>query len=845
MYELLDEEWIDRGTGFCFGEVIESEEEHDKEKEVDDDEAPPQYTAARIIVKNEINEEEVLLKSIIQGDIQYQKQQDTLIVWTEPKKNDVALSFQEVEGCANLCDFLVYIQNTMERNISVLSVITTDDETEYTELIAGPVNYPPLPPLLENLDEAIECLSLSVINAFYKDLMIKFILESTYIDELLSLFKSAEEKTEEELSYLYNLCRVIKILLLMNDTSIAEILFKNDSNIMTIIGILEYDPDFPNYKLNYREYLNNQTRFNEVIPIGNEEVRLKIVQTYKLQFLKDNILIRLLDDNIFSMLSSIIYFNQLEIIQYFQTSPDNYFKKLFDIYTDQDNNDDSKIQKKRDIVRFIHSLSLVIKGFQHNQRNSLYSNLINNGLFRLIDFALNDYSCNETKILGTELMIFILNQDVNLVVQPTNNGNSNHPKNSNEHIILLFNVLIKLLKNDNDINLKSQICDILKNLFEISIVPMGEKNNSEFVKEFDKVILDLFSPLIEMANNTDEGRDQLLTSSSNISQNTLYQYLSEMLFFFLQHHLKYAIISIKKNGLFLGLRTLCDYHKNNLVRLSAIKCIKQSFMMNNLQLTQLLLDNDMLGPLVNILKTMKLKNNLIHSACLEFFSSLSLAVLSNNYEIPKSTLLLLESLYDNYSTTLSELKQLQNIFPSLETRYKELKAKGVFEDLKSHQDDEPTSPMLPPAAISDESDLSEDYEEEREETDSTIIKHKGSLKRYQALDISDYGNSNNQEDRRPQKRRASKEQNLQKEREKISLSTNTNENNNNEFNDDNNNDDEKISENYNNDDDNAIKNKNSKSSLNSNNNKTTSGIKKTLSSASRKLSLKFSRDKEK
>lgn len=42
----------------------------------------------------------MLLETKIQKDDGYQKQQDTLIVWTEANGTDMALSFQEAEGCA-------------------------------------------------------------------------------------------------------------------------------------------------------------------------------------------------------------------------------------------------------------------------------------------------------------------------------------------------------------------------------------------------------------------------------------------------------------------------------------------------------------------------------------------------------------------------------------------------------------------------------------------------------------------------------------------------------------------------------------------------------------------------
>jgi protein phosphatase-4 regulatory subunit 3 len=38
---------------------------------------------------------------------------DTLIVWTEPDGTDYALSFQEVEGCSDVWDYIVDVQRAI------------------------------------------------------------------------------------------------------------------------------------------------------------------------------------------------------------------------------------------------------------------------------------------------------------------------------------------------------------------------------------------------------------------------------------------------------------------------------------------------------------------------------------------------------------------------------------------------------------------------------------------------------------------------------------------------------------------------------------------------------------
>lgn len=94
VYELKNNDWYDRGTGFCAGQVMVNEE-------------------SRIFVQAEDDPQRYLLETRISKDDGYQKQQDTLIVWTEPNGIDMALSFQEAEGCTAIWDFVSEVQQRL------------------------------------------------------------------------------------------------------------------------------------------------------------------------------------------------------------------------------------------------------------------------------------------------------------------------------------------------------------------------------------------------------------------------------------------------------------------------------------------------------------------------------------------------------------------------------------------------------------------------------------------------------------------------------------------------------------------------------------------------------------
>lgn len=65
--------------------------------------------------------------------------------------------------------------------------------------------------------------------------------------------------------------------------------------------------------------LASSSNYREAVPIGSADILLKIHQTYRLQFLKDVVLARSLEDATLSIINSIIFFNQNDIISYMQS----------------------------------------------------------------------------------------------------------------------------------------------------------------------------------------------------------------------------------------------------------------------------------------------------------------------------------------------------------------------------------------------------------------------------------------------------------------------------------------------------------------------------------------------
>lgn len=182
VYLLNGDDWIDNGTGFCIGEI--------------DRETRSPY----FLVRNEQDSDNIILKSFLEGSIQYQRQQETLIVWTDSNGSDLALSFQETEGCADLCDFIIRVQQgNFSPGISLYYVIPNSNEgDDITELITGPIRYPPEEPNASNICEVLETVNQGANAQYTRTNILDFIVEKEYFMKLVKVFTEAEENKDIE-----------------------------------------------------------------------------------------------------------------------------------------------------------------------------------------------------------------------------------------------------------------------------------------------------------------------------------------------------------------------------------------------------------------------------------------------------------------------------------------------------------------------------------------------------------------------------------------------------------------------------------------------------------------------
>ncbi|KAI0852694.1 DUF625-domain-containing protein [Daldinia vernicosa] len=657
VYELRNNDWFDRGTGFCTAALNISEDGHQRDP--------------RVIVESEDQPDRVLLETRICKEDGFHKQQETLIVWTEPTNNvDMALSFQEAEGCAMIWKFINSIQQQYQS-------VNAPDDSLSDDLAMDGINPISLPPAsmanLAEIESQMRGLS-GTVNG--RDALTKYVLAEDYIGKLIPLVSDAEDL--ESLNDLHRLCNIMKIIILLNDTSIIEHAV-SDESVIGVVGALEYDPDFPSHKANHRQWLEGEGRFKEVVQIEDIQILKKIHQTYRLQYLKDVVLARILDDNTFSVLNSLIFFNQVDIVQHLQSNA-AFVAELFNIFKSPQIDP----RRKKEAVLFIQQCCAIAKNLQPPARQTLYNNFLANGLLQVINFGLR-HGDVAVRVGATDILVSMIDHDPQMI-------RAMIYRQLQEKQPPLTDSLIDLLLVEVDLGVKSQISDALKVLLDQGppvqqeaftkangeygvraasrLPPSADPQQDNFLNTFyERSASRLFQPLINL-----EGRTNMEFS---VQQASIFTYLIEILCFFIRQHQHRSKFFVLNNDIVSRISQLLSCPEKFL-KLIAIRFLRQLIGLQDEFYVKHVSEKKVIGPVLDVLIETMPRDNLLSSACLEFFEF----VRKENVKD------LVKHIVENYRDKVQRLTYL-DLFRTLITRYDQTGGFSANMDYFIEVDDEP------------------------------------------------------------------------------------------------------------------------------------------------------------
>ncbi|XP_076892749.1 uncharacterized protein LOC143544552 isoform X1 [Bidens hawaiensis] len=565
VYRLNDDgKWDDQGTGHVTFDYIEVR--HNSRSE-----------DLGLFVIDEEDNETLLVHRICSEDI-YRKQEDTIISWRDSEySSELALSFQETTGCSYIWDNICNVQRNLHFN-------TLSNETYHganSELRELPeVELSSLPSILKVVVESSITDQLCVTELILHD--------QKFFRKLMDLFSVCEDL--ENYDGLHIIYKIVRGIILLNSPPIFEKIF-SDELIMDIVGCLEYDPDSPH--VHHRNYLKEHVVFKEAIPINDPLALSKIHQTYRISYLKDVVLPRVLDEATVASLNSIIHSNNGMVVT--MLKDDNTFiKELFTRLKSPSVGPESKMN----LVCFLQEFCNLSKSLQMVQQLRLFRDLVTEGVFDVIADILRSED-KKLILTGTDILMLFVSQDPTLLRSYV----------SRQEGASLIGLLVKGMLKDFGNDMHCQFLEIIRSLLD-SYSPAGQRD----------AIVDIF-----YERHLDELLDVITSSCSNKNVGNKKSAKPEILlniydllcFCVLQHPYKIKSLFLVNGVIDKILSLTCRGEKYLVV--AAIRFIRTLVSLKDELLMNHIAKNNLFKPIVDVFFGNGSRYNLLNSAVLELF----------------------------------------------------------------------------------------------------------------------------------------------------------------------------------------------------------------------------------
>ncbi|XP_062911993.1 serine/threonine-protein phosphatase 4 regulatory subunit 3 [Mobula hypostoma] len=635
-----DRQWDDRGTGHVSSTYVD------------------RLNGMSLLVRAE-SDGSLLLESKINPNTAYQKQQDTLIVWSEADNYDLALSFQEKAGCDEIWEKICQVQGR-DPSLDITQDIIDESEEERFEEMPETTHTIDLPPCELNKLEEIADLVTSVISSPIRREKLALALENEgYIKKLLQLFRVCEDLDNTE--GLHHLYEIIRGILFLNKAALFEGMF-SDECIMDVVGCLEYDPSLPHPR-KHREFLTKTAKFKEVIPITDTELKQKIHQTYRVQYIQDIILPTpsVFEENFLSTLTSFIFFNKVEIVSMLQED-EKFLTELFAQLTDEATDD----HKRRELVNFLKEFCAFSQTLQPQNRDAFFKTLANLGILPALEIVLGMDDI-QVRTAATEIFSYLVEYSPSMVREFVM-----QEAQQSDDDILLINVIIEQMICDADPELGGavQLMGLLRTLIdpENMLATANKTEKTEFLSFFYKHCMHVLSaPLLA---NTDDKRSykdaivdrsnmNIALCSDNFQTAQLLALILELLTFCVEHHTYHIKNYIMNKDLLRRVLVLMN-SKHTFLALCALRFMRRIIGLKDEFYNRYIIKGNLFEPVINAFLDNGTRYNLLNSAIIELFEFIRV-------EDVKS---LTTHIIDNFYKALEDIEYVQT-FKGLKLRYEQ------------------------------------------------------------------------------------------------------------------------------------------------------------------------------
>ena len=660
VYRLDDSNrWVDEGTGAVACKFLSSRNAH----------------AIQVISDSGGNSGKVLLETPIGQEDIYRVQGRMIITWCQPETGvELALSFEDVQGCETIWEQLCSIQGRVSTGFSSGDGVKSGSEsdTQGTRIEQEPLQEL-LAPSVENLPKILDqLLSASTLN-MRQTLWMSMTMETAgtnFLEEMVELFHSLDKS--QNITALYTLHGIIRALIMFNDHGVIETLL-SDKYFNGVVGILEYDPYLIS-KPDHRTYLASKLEHKMVVPIEDPEIMRKIHQSFRIRFLKDVLLPRTLDEASLSIICEMETQNGIEIAAGLHAD-ENYLKNIFALLSPL--NEDRA--KRAEAVACLQELFFLAKKMHVPSRNAFYRSLSTKGddkFYAMFEYILADplSSVGERLNIGDILKLALQHEAANVRTfimhekthpAPVQSDAPEGPARILDQAVFavpekgntrsLMSQLMTRLVFDTEAGMQAQACEILKMMLDPETMEATEKE--EFLTLFyDSYISWLVVPLEAIGSATSKKRKRddtkteyqlVLNSTTHVPDETCsvaQHHITELLSFCVQTHgyrIKYFVV--KKSVVSKVLRLLSSRDKH--LVLDAIRLARTCVGLKDDFYNRHIVQFDLFESIFEVFCNNGVRNNLINSATIELLEFIQL---DNIY-------ILLNYVYERYGEILSKI----------------------------------------------------------------------------------------------------------------------------------------------------------------------------------------------
>uniref|UniRef100_A0A1I7T8A2 SMK-1 domain-containing protein n=1 Tax=Caenorhabditis tropicalis TaxID=1561998 RepID=A0A1I7T8A2_9PELO len=634
VYVLCDQRiWEDKGTGHVVTYQLPPDEEN-----------PSKGGFTLVLVRLEGHSKNVL-ESRINMETVYQKQQETLIVWSETEVMDLALSFQEKTGCEELWQKICEVQGRDPCDADATFDDGDDSDIGEISSAASRLSLPPIE--IGRLSELDALLHMHLSSNSAREKMTVAIENDNVVTKLCEVFRMCEDiEHTEGLRTFYS---IVKNLFMLNRNTVIDMLL-DDANIKEVIGMFEFDPAYKNPR-KHREFVYKKAKFREVLSISSEELRDKIHRLYRAQYIQDACLpsLGLFEENLLSTLGSHVFFCRVDIVSMLHKD-----KKAMNELFNQLRSDDTDVARRRDLVLFLKemiSLSTSIPASGPAATKETFfkvlqlQNYFNNDILDSLEPCFKSPD-QETRAVMVDVLRTMVDNNSQMIRDYLMKQAKS--KENNEDVLL--NRMINHLLTDIDVHLTSgsEIILIMKTLLDPETMNNTKSDRSEFLNLFYNRCFDtLLKPLLENVSGGVVKKDDYVIANRQ-------SVVLRLLTFCVEHHsfsMRQKCVSMDlMNKILVLLKS-----KHSFLVLSALKLLQRVVTVKDDKYIRYIVRERVIDPVMECFRKNGNRYNIINSAVLHLFDfvksedvrPLIKYVVENHSEVVDSV---------NYVKTFKEIK---------------------------------------------------------------------------------------------------------------------------------------------------------------------------------------------